>query len=136
MPIAFVKKHHGRTLSLYEVKRETVGGQAQPKKESWPFLKVAKTNVQVGQTAIVVEPGAVAVSFVSGLLKGEGGSSFYKLYLDPTDTFTGGPVINVEEQVIGILLSGNTLLPAEEIYSFLTEKSETAETTKETPPAN
>jgi len=87
---------------------------------SIPALALEVKDVQVGQTAIVLDSGTIAVSFVSGLIKDEKRDSYYRLYLDETDTLVGAPVINMEEKVIGILRENGELFTAKLINTFIT----------------
>ncbi|MAZ40820.1 hypothetical protein CL654_01765 [bacterium] len=107
----------GLGLSLFALEKDEDGNTP---KLTLPSLALAKSDVQVGQTAIVLNSGTVAVSFVSGLVKDEERDPYYRLYLDESDNLVGAPVINVEENVIGILQAGGELVTAETIARFIT----------------
>jgi len=98
----------------------------------FPELALLEEDVQVGQTAIVVNSGTVAVSFVSGLVKDEKKDPYYKLYLDETDALLGAPVVNIEEKVIGILRADGELISSNVINYFIEEATKTdVESTEE-----
>lgn len=91
-----------------------------------PKLSLLEADVQVGQTAIVLNSGTVAVSFVSGLVKDEKKEAYYRLYLDESDDLVGAPVINVEERVIGVLRANGELIPAGAIKKFIQTATQTS----------
>lgn len=122
LPLSLVKRDNNSGLALFRVIEDEV--EEESVKTKWPALQIAEEDAKVGQTAIVLDPGIVAVSFISGLIKNEDKPPFYKLYLDEKNTLEGRPVISVKEEVIGILQEGNELLTAESINRFLTEDKE------------
>jgi hypothetical protein len=67
----------------------------------------------------VLDPKIVAVSFVSGVVTDTSGGPVYKLYLDNESDLNGRPVINVQEEIIGILDSSNTLITTDSIAEFM-----------------
>lgn len=94
---------------------------------TWPTLALAGSSVKVGQTAIVLDPGAVAISFISGVAKGDDGGDQYKLHLEGDRALPGRPVINATEGVIGVLDSNNYLITANVIETFLSPPEEASE---------
>lgn len=120
IPLSKVKEDSETTLSLFTISGESLSGEAVTFERQ--SLDILDTEIQVGQTAIVLGKGSVAVSFVSGLVQDEGSDPLYTLYLDSNDTLIGAPVIDVEERVIGLLVNERTLMTAETIQKFLAEE--------------
>tara|TARA_Y100000310_G_scaffold226457_1_gene228578 strand:+ start:250 stop:1083 length:834 start_codon:yes stop_codon:yes gene_type:complete len=105
----------------------------EPYDEDKIVLKFSQNTLTAGQTAIVLDPAAVSVTFISSILDGK---SSYRLYLDTETQITGRPVIDVKQEVIGVLTPDNTLIQAETIKSFLeaAESSEQAQNEDDSTP--
>ena len=93
-------------------------GKETEKAPVFPVLTLAEAGGSVGQTAIVLKGGSVAVSFLSGLLN-DGKSAKYELFLNAGNDLSGAVVINVQNEVIGVLDARNRLISSAHLSQFV-----------------
>jgi hypothetical protein len=90
------------------------------KMEKLPYLSVLGSgSISAGQTAIVLDPKEVSVTFISQILAVSNKNAAYKVYFENSGDVEGRPVVNVEGKVIGVLSGENMVIPGAEILSFI-----------------
>lgn len=94
------------------------------KEKNVTYLSMSKNSPATGQTAIVLHPKEVAVTFISQITNNTALDTFYKLYFESNGDISGRPVIDINGKVIGILKADNSVIPIDKIKKFLNKSEE------------
>jgi len=109
---------HDSALGVSLLKADTGNGETE-NPPAFPTVDLRDTGSSVGQTAIVLNGGSITVSFLSSLLT-DGEFASYELFLNTDNDLTGAIVINVQNEVIGVLDKNNDLISSVAIGEFVT----------------
>lgn len=115
-----------RDIAIFQLGRKTAGETERPKK--LPFLTLAPREAQVGdRIATIGSPEGLTNSVSDGIvsaIRSDGGQTFLQISAPISPGSSGGPVLNLEGEVVAIstsqLVQGQNLnfaIPADEIAS-------------------
>jgi len=118
IPLDLIARDEFLGVSLFRPNTGNATTTAGNEEAVFPAVSFAETSGNVGQTAIVLNGSSVAVSFLSGLIT-DGKYASYELFLSAKNNLDGAIVMNVENNIIGILDEKNNLIPSTAIKKFV-----------------